>query len=63
MAYDEGAAYIAGWGDDQIAARIILAPHLRLGMHETRDTGGDRIVFDAGEIACATQRLGQQSEE
>ena len=47
----------------QIASRVILAPHQRLGMHQARDAGGDRIVFDAGELAGAAQRLRQQREE
>jgi hypothetical protein len=47
----------------QVAPRVVLAPHPRLGMHEARDTGSDRVVFDAGEAASSAQYLGQQSEE
>ena len=32
-------------------------------MHQARDAGGDRIVFDAGELAGLAQRFGQQREE
>ena len=47
----------------QIAPRVVLAPHPRFGMHQARDAGGDRIVFDAGELAGRAQRFGQQREE
>ena len=47
----------------QGAARIVLAAHLRRRMHEARDAGGDRIVFDAGELAGRVQRFRQQREE
>ncbi len=45
------------------AARVVLAPHPRLGMHKAGDAGGDRIVFDAGEVAGRTQRGREQGEE
>ena len=45
------------------APRVIFAPHPRLGMHEAGDAGGDRIVFDAGELAGRTQRGREQGEK
>ena len=47
----------------ELAARVILAADPRLGMHEARDAGGDRVVFDAGQLAGLAQRLRQQREE
>ena len=32
-------------------------------MHQPGDAGGDRVVFDAGELAGIAQRGGQQREE
>jgi hypothetical protein len=32
-------------------------------MHEARDASGDRIIFDASELAGFAQRFRQQGEE
>ena len=47
----------------EIAAGVILAADAGFRVDEAGNPGGHRIVFDAGELRCAAQGVGQQGEE
>ena len=47
----------------EVAAGVVLAAYAGFRMDEAGNPGRHRIVFDAGELRCTAQCLGQQGEE